>query len=316
MTDPTDTDGPWATEPHRLGEGLQGAYGRAHSAWQRAAARDPERWLYVPEAEPSQAGVIQERWLRLLGGRSRLATWRLSNVTHHVADRAEVCESWLDKGRRKPLLIEGADSGTGKSSLAAATAYAWWQRGARSVLWANVAELTTPRSDHAEALARVGPLTLVVLDDLTTQAVAWQSFTATVERLHAAEGRLVTTSNLTPEQWNDPTLVDPRVRRRLRDDAQRVPMPNVRLTDDPPEGPSTEPCPYRCSNGQLVLDDSPTGYEVAEKYAAVLGYARMPDPDAWADQPERYAELRAQAERQFAALTAGTVMPCPWEGHR
>jgi hypothetical protein len=313
-TDPEPTEYPDTTR--RLGDGLQAVVARVRTTHQRAAARDPERWLYVPEAEPSQAGVIQERWLRLLGGRGRLATWRLSNVTHHVADRAEVVETWLDKGRRKPLLIEGRDSGTGKSSLAAATAHAWWQHGARSVLWANVAELTTPRSDHADALARVGPLTLVVLDDLTTQAVAWQSFTATVERLHAAEGRLVTTSNLTPEQWNDPEQVDPRVRRRLRDDAQRVPMPDVRLMDDPPEGPRTDPCPYRCSNGQLVLDDHPTGYEVAERYAAVLGYARMPDPDAWADQPERYAELRAKAERQFEALMAGTVVACPWEGHR
>src|SRR3954464_15744257 len=118
MTDPTDpTDGPWATEPESIGKLAQAWVDGAHSAWQRAAARDPERWLYVPEAEPSQAGIVQERWLRLLGGRGRLATWRLSNGAHHAAHRAEAVEKGREKGRRKPLLIEGAESGTGKSSL-------------------------------------------------------------------------------------------------------------------------------------------------------------------------------------------------------
>lgn len=282
---------------------------KTHRAWQAAAARDPDRFLHVATSAPSQAGLVQLRWLAVLGGRERYATWRFGNVTGHVVDRAEVVEKWLEKGKRRPLLIEGRESGVGKSSLAAAAAYAWWHGGTRRVTWAPVAELITPDGATNEDLRRAGPLTLVVLDDLTTAAASWSSFTATVERLHASEARIITTTNLTPSQWDDPAAVDPRVRRRLRDDAERVPMPDVRLHDDPPPGPSLDPCPYGCAAGWLIAEDHPDAYEVTEAYAEAHHVARLPDPEG--EDLERLAELRADAERAFDHLGRNLAVPCP-----
>lgn len=296
--------------PVHLGGAAQAWYDKAHRAWQAAARRDPERYLYVPELEPSAAGKLQQRWVEALGGRTDYATWRLANVTGHVADRAEVAEKWLEKGKRKPLVLDG-QTGTGKSCLAAATAHSWWQAGARPVVWAPVPELLTRDNPHRQALSRAGELALVVLDDLTTAAAAWPSFTALVEQLYGRGVRLVVTTNMVPSDWHDPDRVDPRVRRRLYDNAERVPMPDQPINDQPPEGADTRPCPYDCARGYLVAEDHPDGYAAAEAFAAAAGYARMPDAAAWAEQPEQLADLRAEAERQFDNLMRSLALPCP-----
>lgn len=294
---PTEPDYPDTMRP--IGQGLQAAYDRGYAAWQRAAARDPERFLYVPENEPSAVGQIQRRWLGVLGGRSQFATWRLSNVTGHVADRVEAVEGWLEKGKAKPLLIEGRESGTGKTALACATAYAWWQGGARPVVFARVGELLDPEPDVRARLARAGELTVVVLDDLTSVTAAWQSFTDLTEQLRARGARIITTTNMVASDRRDPAKLDPRVRRRLCDDAVVVPMPETRLDDEPPTGPSLDPCPYGCANGWLIAEDAPAGYEAAEKYAADHHYAQPggPDPEA--------------SGRAFDALLRTMAVPCP-----
>lgn len=287
------------TDPVPIGKLATEWVKRAHAAWQRGAARDPDRFLYLPEAVPSAAGQVQRRWLGVLGGRSQFATWRLSNVTGHVADRVETVETWLDKGKAKPLLIEGRESGTGKTALACATAYAWWQGGARPVTFARVGELLDPEPEVRQRLARAGELTLVVLDDLTSVTAAWQSFTDLTEQLRARGARLITTTNMVASDRRDPAKLDPRVRRRLCDDAVVVPMPETRLDDDPPGGPSLDPCPYGCANGWLVAEDAPGGYEAAETFAADRHYAQPGGADAEA------------SGRAFDALLRTLAVPCP-----
>jgi hypothetical protein len=307
MTSPDDG-------PQLIGPLAKAWVEKAYRAWQVAAARDPDRFLYVPAAEPGQAGQLQRRWVHVLGGRAEYATWRLSNVTDHVAERVEVVETWLTKGRAKPLLIEGTTSGTGKTCLACATAHAWWRGGAQPVVFARVGEALDPQPEVRDALRRAGELTLVVLDDLTSVTAAWQSFTDLTERLRASGVRIITTTNMPASDRRDPTKLDPRVRRRLCDDAVVVPMPDVRLADEAPAGPNMEPCPYGCNNGQLIAEDHPDAYEVTEAYAAAHGIARLPDPEAgWS--LEQLAYLRAEAERTFDALGRSLVVPCPWAGH-
>jgi hypothetical protein len=338
MTSPDDEpEGGWPTTPRRLGDlfdsqmpwlrGLPrysedpagfvaGFVARAKA--DQAKANQRTGGLFLPEPEPertSPAAATQERWAAIVSPAN--STWRLHNVTDHVADRVEVVEKWLDAKAAKPLLLEG-EPGSGKTALACAAAHQWWKGGARPVIFAPVADLMTTEATEAtdtlrRRLGNVSDKALVVLDDLTGTSASWGSFAGHVDRIVRAGARIITTTNLHASQRRDADLVDPRVRSRLEGVVIPLAGPDLRPAGQAPEGPDVGPCPFHCeppgvfAMGQLDRCDIPEVARLTEDFIEAEMVHDGPAPYYGIRRPDPldYAEVSpAEAERYLAAAWA------------
>lgn len=303
-----EPEGGWATQPQPIGGPLAELLARLQRTRELSRQRradNPARWdpdyATDPEANLSPAAKRHQAWSRIVGPAN--ATWRLGNVTHHVVDRVALVADWLEGKRPKPLLLTGP-AGSGKTALACAAAFAWWKGGAYPVVFVPVSELLVrnptgddPSWQHRRRMANADERMLVVLDDLSSAAQPWTSFTEAVDQLARSQCRVITTTNLRPSELRDATLVDDRVQSRLGSGLV-VPVdgPDLRPVGQVPDPPDLTPCPYPCADGMLTAEDHPDGYEHAERYAAEHGYARLND---------------AQGSREFDALMRGLALPCP-----